>query len=74
MKRALNFLKRMLTDVNGGVSSKRFITFSAFVLLCIAFIANVFMEIPLQEFIWNGMIYLVGAGLGFSTVEHFAKK
>lgn len=68
------FIKSMLTGVGGGISSKRVITFIAFLLCSTAFIANVFGEIPLQKHIWDGMLYLVGAGLGFSTIEHFSKK
>jgi hypothetical protein len=56
------------------ISSKRVITSIAFILCCIAFLANVFCRIPLQEHIWDGMLYLVGAGLGFTTLEHFSKK
>jgi len=64
----------MLNDTKGNVSSKRVITFVAFVLMALGFIVNVFMEIPIKEFIWDGMLYLVTAGLGFSTLEHFSKK
>jgi hypothetical protein len=68
------FIESMLTGVAGGISSKRVITFIAFLLCCVAFLFNVFGEIPLQKYIWDGMLYLVGAGLGFSTIEHFSKK
>jgi hypothetical protein len=69
-----NFINQMLNDTKGNVSSKRVITFVAFVLMALGFIVNVFMEIPIKEFIWDGMLYLVTAGLGFSTLEHFSKK
>lgn len=67
------FFNQMLTGTDGRVSSKRVITFTAFVLCAIAFLCNIFLDIPLKEFVWEGMLYLVGAGLGFSTLEHFAK-
>ena len=67
------FFNQMLTGTDGRVSSKRVITFAAFVLCSIAFLCNIFLDIPLKEFVWEGMLYLVGAGLGFSTLEHFAK-
>jgi len=67
------FFNQMLTGTDGRVSSKRVITFAAFVLCAIAFLCNIFLDIPLKEFVWEGMLYLVGAGLGFSTLEHFAK-
>jgi hypothetical protein len=69
-----NFLSRMLSDVDGQASSKRFITLIAFALLAIAFMANIFAEIPLQEFVFDGMMYLVCVGLGVTCAEKFSKK
>ena len=74
MSKIKDFFHRLLSDVDGQTSSKRFITLIAFVLLAIAFISNIFFEIPLQEFIFDGMMYLVAAGLGFTTLEKFSKK
>jgi hypothetical protein len=67
------FFKKMLSDIDGQTSSKRFITLAAFILLAIAFISNIFFTIPLEEFIFDGMMYLVAAGLGFTTLEKFSK-
>jgi multidrug transporter EmrE-like cation transporter len=60
-------------DVDGQKSSKRFITLIAFLMMCVAFIANIFMDIPLQQFVWDGMMYIVWAGLGFTTLEKFSR-
>lgn len=68
------FLHEMVTGTDGRVSSKRVITLIAFVLCAIAFTSNIFLDIPLRDYVWEGMLYLVGAGLGFSTVEHFANR
>jgi hypothetical protein len=68
------FLYEMVTGTDNRVSSKRVITLIAFVLCAIAFVCNIFLEIPLRDYVWEGMLYLVGAGLGFSTVEHFANR
>ena len=68
------FLQSMLSGVTGNVSSKRVITFIAFMLCCTAFLANIFGAVPIQDYIWEGMLYLVGAGLGFTTLEHFSSK
>ena len=57
MSKINSFFQRLLSDVDGQTSSKRFITLIAFTLLSIAFIANIFFEIPLQEFIFDGMMY-----------------
>lgn len=69
------FFKKMLSG-NGGsdVSSKRVITFASFILLSIAFVSNVFMDIPIKEFIYDGMLYLVAAGMGITALEKFSKK
>ena len=32
------------------------------------------MDIPLKEYMFEGMLWLAGAGLGFSTVEKFSRK
>lgn len=74
MSKINSFFTKLLSDIDGQTSSKRFITLIAFVLLAIAFISNIFFEIPLQEFIFDGMMYLVAAGLGFTTLEKFSKK
>jgi high-affinity Fe2+/Pb2+ permease len=66
------FFKKMLSDVNGQTSSKRFITLVAFGLLATAFICNIFFEIPLQEFVFDGMMYLVCVGLGVTCAEKFS--
>ena len=67
------FMSSMLADVDGQISSKRFITIVAFLCLVLAFLCNVFASIPLQEFVYDGMLYLVGSGLGFSNVEKFSR-
>ena len=66
-----NFFKSILSDVDGQQSSKRFITLIAFALLATAFTANIFFEIPLQEFVFDGMMYLVCVGLGVTCAEKF---
>lgn len=67
------FFNSLLGDVDGQKSSKRFITLIAFFMMCIAFISNIFMDIPLQKYVWDGMMYIVGAGLGFTTLEKFSR-
>jgi len=67
-----NFMMKMFKGVNDDVSSKRVITFMSFLCCMIAFLCNIFMEINLQEHIFDGMLYLTGAGLGFSAFEKFS--
>ena len=68
------FFANMMSDVDGQTSSKRFITLIAFALLSTAFICNIFFEIPLQEFVFDGMMYLVCVGLGVTCAEKFRPK
>jgi len=68
------FFSTMVSDVDGQTSSKRVITFAAFILLAIAFLCNIFLEIKLQEFVFDGMMYLVCVGLGVTCAEKFSRK
>ena len=67
-----DFTCSMFTGVSGDISSKRVITFLSFLCCMFAFLCNVFMEIPLEPHIFDGMLYLTGAGLGFSAFEKFS--
>ena len=66
------FVLSMLMGINGEISSKRTITFLSFLCCMIAFLVNVFMKINLEPHIFDGMLYLTGAGLGFSAFEKFS--
>lgn len=71
----LDNIKSMLSDgVNGSVSSKRVISFLAFLLCAVGFVANMFWEFKIDEFIYNSMMYIVVGGLGFTGLEKFAPK
>ncbi len=45
------FFTSLLSDVDGQKSSKRFVTIVSFFMMCIAFVANIFMDIPLQKYV-----------------------
>jgi len=64
----------MLADgVNGSVSSKRVITFLAFIVCVYGFIADIH-GYKVTPALFESMIYIVIAGLGFTASEKFAKK
>ncbi len=64
----------MLSDgINGTVSSKRVITLLAFLLCAYGFIADIH-GYKMTTALFDSMIYLVIAGLGFTASEKFAKK
>jgi hypothetical protein len=57
-----------------AISSKRLVTFVAFVLCAVAFLANLFLNLTIEEHIFEGMMYIAIAGLGFTASERFAGK
>jgi len=71
--RIINAMTSMLADGhNGSVSSKRVITFLAFLLCAVAFIANLFWGFKIDDFIFNSMVFIVISGLGVTGLEKFA--
>lgn len=71
----MSWLNSMLADgVNGSVSSKRVVTFLAFILVCTSYIADQFFGYPAKGVLFESMMYIVVAGLGFTVTEKFAKK
>lgn len=70
----MKWLNSMLADsVNGSVSSKRVITLLAFILCAYGFIADVY-GFKVTPALFDSMMYIVIAGLGFTASEKFAKK
>ena len=70
----MNFIKSLLSDgVNGTISSKRVVTLLAFLMCAGGFIAMV-CGYPLDSKIFDSMMYIVIAGLGFTASEKFSKK
>ena len=69
-----SYFKEMMSDQEGQFSSKRFVTVGAFILLAVAFLADVFIEINLPEYVWDDMMYVVAAGIGFTATERFTRK
>jgi hypothetical protein len=64
----------MLSDgINATVSSKRVVTLLAFLMCAVGFIAMV-CGYPLDSKIFDSMMYIVIAGLGFTASEKFTKK
>lgn len=69
----MSFLKSMLQDgCNGSLSSKRVITFLSFLLCAYAFVASIH-GYEVKDQLFDSMIYLVIAGLGFTASEKFSK-
>jgi hypothetical protein len=65
----------MLNDgINGSVSSKRVVTLLAFIMCSVAFMVDLFTEYKAEPHLFDSMMYIAIAGLGFTASEKFAKK
>lgn len=65
----------MLADSDdGSVSSKRVITVLAFVMCGVAFMVDLFTEYKAEPHLFDSMMYIAIAGLGFTASEKFAPK
>jgi hypothetical protein len=71
----MSFLVRMLSgESESNPSSKRVITFLAFLLCATGFIAEMFFEKKVNPTTFEYMMYIVIGGLGFTASEKFVKK
>ena len=69
----MNYLTSMLQDgTNGTISSKRVVTFLAFLLCAGGFVADI-LGYKITPAIFDSMMYIVIAGLGFTASEKFTK-
>jgi hypothetical protein len=71
----MNFLVKMLSgEGEDNPSSKRTITFLAFLLIAAGYVAEVFFEKRVNPETFNAVMYIVLGGLGFTTAEKFTNK
>ena len=71
----MNFLSKMLSgEGEQNPSSKRTITFLAFLLLAMGFVAEMFFEKNVNPTTYEYMMYIVIGGLGFTASEKFVSK
>ena len=71
----MSWMSSMLSDgENDSVSSKRVITLLAFVMCGIAFMVDLFTDFEIKPYLFDSMMYIVIAGLGFTASEKFAPK
>jgi hypothetical protein len=74
MKNVLGYLKGIMSDSNGSPSSKRLVTLLATILVAVGYIANLFWDYTVEQFMFESMMYIVIAGLGITGAEKFAPK
>ncbi len=65
------FLKSLLS-ANGEVSSKRSIGVSASLTIIFASIVDLFSNYTITDYVFEGLVWLAIAGLGFIASEKFA--
>jgi len=70
----MSFITSMLSDgVNGTISSKRVVTLLAFLMCAYGFVAMI-CGYHIDSKIYDSMMYIVLAGLGFTASEKFTNK
>lgn len=76
LKKLVKALKSMLSDSHdeNAISSKRVIAFLAFIFCSIGFFVELFSDLTITQGIYDSMMWIVIAGLGFTGLEKFAGK
>ena len=67
------FIAQIFQSAEGNFSSKRAVTLFSFALLSLAFITNLFWDVTIDHHEFDAMLYIVIAGLGFTTAEPMVK-
>lgn len=67
-------LVSLISDVDGSISSKRIITFACVLAILVTWYVNLFYKLSVEEFIFQGLMYITGIGLGVITAEKFSRK
>jgi hypothetical protein len=72
----LTNLKGMLADNidHDMLSSKRVVAFLAFICCVVAFFVDLFTDYNVTQGVFDSMMWIVIAGLGFTGLEKFAGK
>jgi hypothetical protein len=70
------FILSMLSDSHddSAVSSKRVIALVAFLCCVVAFFVDLFSTYQITQTLFDSMVWIVVAGLGFTGLEKFAGK
>lgn len=71
----MNWFHSMLTDgTDDGISSKRTITVAAFLLCAAGFVGDLIWDKKVDPNVYESMMYIAIAGLGFTASEKFGKQ
>jgi hypothetical protein len=70
-------MKKILMSIltaDGKISSKRFITLMAFILMAFGFLMNMLLQYTVDANIFEALEWVVLGGLGFTASEKFSGK
>ena len=68
------YVKGMMADCKGNPSSKRWTALLAMILMCVGYVANLFWDYTVEQFMFDAIMYVVIASLGITGAEKFAPK
>jgi hypothetical protein len=63
----------MISDIDGHVSSKRMVVFLCIFALLISWAYNLWYGVKVEQFIFDGLLYIVAVGLGVTAAEKFTR-
>ena len=69
----VGFIADMLSS-GSKISSKRVITFLAFLLMAVGYVSNLYFDFEVNAEYFEAMEWIVIAGLGVTASERFTKK
>lgn len=71
----MKLIHTLFTDgTDDGISCKRAVTIAAFVLCAAGFIGDLIWDKKVDPNVYEAMMYIVVAGLGFTASEKFARR
>ena len=68
------YISQVLQDTNGSYSSKRFVTLLCVILMILGFLMDLFTAYSVSQYMYEAIMYIVIAGLGFTGAEKFAPR
>lgn len=70
----MKMMREIFSGVGGGISSKRTMLFLSFLVMIFLAWASVFMNKEIQQFIFEGFMWIVLGGLFSVASEQFGQK
>lgn len=72
-KNAKNFMNKLLKP-NTGVSSKRFISVGGFIFVCFIGLVDLFTNLSVSEYVFEGLVFIILGGLGSTAIEAYRNR